>query len=112
MRQPADAFGLVVSVAIVAVVLFAAHSLPAGTAELTANAASSFRHVSRVLVVACAVVAALGTLVLVVALVIEGAEPKGIAVAVDRCVIPRSEWATTRAVVGAPIEIVTAVAGG
>jgi uncharacterized membrane protein YbhN (UPF0104 family) len=71
MRQPADAFGLVVSVAIVAVVLFAAHSLPAGTAELTANAASSFRHVSRVLVVACAVVAALGTLVLVVALVIE-----------------------------------------
>jgi sulfur carrier protein len=39
-------------------------------------------------------------------------EPKGIAVAVDRCVIPRSEWASTRAQAGAPIEIVTAAAGG
>ena len=39
-------------------------------------------------------------------------EPKGIAVAVDRCVIPRSEWASTRARAGAPIEIVTAAAGG
>lgn len=43
---------------------------------------------------------------------IDGAEPKGIAVAVDRCVIPRSEWATTVAKPGAPIEIVTAAAGG
>jgi sulfur carrier protein len=48
----------------------------------------------------------------VVARLIDGAEPKGIAVAVDRCVIPRSEWATTRARAGAPIEIVTAAAGG
>jgi len=43
---------------------------------------------------------------------IDGAEPKGIAVAVDRCVIPRSEWATTRVQAEAPIEIVTAAAGG
>ena len=43
---------------------------------------------------------------------IDGAEPKGIAVAVDRCVIPRSEWATTEARPGAPIEVVTAAAGG
>ena len=43
---------------------------------------------------------------------IEGAEPKGIAVAVDRCVIPRSEWSTTAARPGSPIEIVTAAAGG
>ena len=43
---------------------------------------------------------------------IEGAEPKGIAVAVDLCVIPRSEWATTVARPGASIEIVTAAAGG
>jgi sulfur carrier protein len=43
---------------------------------------------------------------------IDGAEPKGIAVAVDRCVIPRSEWATTVARPGASIEIVTAAAGG
>jgi sulfur carrier protein len=48
----------------------------------------------------------------VVALVIEGAEPKGIAVAVDRNVIPRSEWATTRVYAESPIEIVTAAAGG
>ena len=48
----------------------------------------------------------------VVARLIEGAEPKGIAVAVDRCVIPRSEWATTRVLAGAPIEVVTAAAGG
>ena len=41
-----------------------------------------------------------------------GREPKGIAVAVDRCVIPRSEWSTTAAPPGVPIEIVTAVAGG
>ena len=47
-----------------------------------------------------------------VALVIDGAEPKGIAVAVDRNVIPRSEWATTRVNAEAPIEIVTAAAGG
>jgi sulfur carrier protein len=48
----------------------------------------------------------------VVALVIDGAEPKGIAVAVDRNVIPRSEWATTRVYAETPIEIVTAAAGG
>jgi sulfur carrier protein len=48
----------------------------------------------------------------VVALVIDGAEPKGIAVAVDRNVIPRSEWATTRVYAEAPIEIVSAAAGG
>jgi sulfur carrier protein len=48
----------------------------------------------------------------VVAQLTAGPAPKGIAVAVDRCVIPRSEWATTRARAGAPIEIVTAAAGG
>jgi sulfur carrier protein len=48
----------------------------------------------------------------VVACLMEGAEPKGIAVAVDRCVVPRSEWSTTPALPGAPIEIVTAAAGG
>jgi sulfur carrier protein len=48
----------------------------------------------------------------VVAHLIDGAEPKGIAVAVDRCVIPRSEWSTTWALPGAPIEVVSAAAGG
>jgi sulfur carrier protein len=52
------------------------------------------------------------TIAEVVARLIDGAEPKGIAVAVDRCVIPRSEWSTTAAVPGATIEIVTAAAGG
>ncbi|HVB92600.1 MAG TPA: sulfur carrier protein ThiS [Acidimicrobiales bacterium] len=41
-----------------------------------------------------------------------GADPKGIAVAVDRSVIPRSEWHTTPAVPGTLIEVVTAAAGG
>jgi sulfur carrier protein len=48
----------------------------------------------------------------VVAHLTDGAEPKGIAVAMDRCIIPRSEWAITAARPGAPIEIVTAAAGG
>jgi sulfur carrier protein len=39
-------------------------------------------------------------------------EPKGVAVAVDRCVVPRSEWATTPARAGSLVEVVTAVAGG
>jgi len=39
-------------------------------------------------------------------------DPKGVAVAVDRCVIPRSEWATTPARAGSLIEVVTAAAGG
>jgi sulfur carrier protein len=37
---------------------------------------------------------------------------KGVAVAVDRCVIPRSEWATTPARAGSLVEVVTAAAGG
>jgi len=52
------------------------------------------------------------TIMDVVVRLIEGAEPKGIAVAVDRDVIPRSEWSTTPVRSGAPIEIVTAAAGG
>ena len=40
------------------------------------------------------------------------AHPKGVAVAVDRCVIPRSQWATTPARAGSLVEIVTAAAGG
>ncbi len=48
----------------------------------------------------------------VVARLVGGAEPKGIAVAVDRCVIPRSQWSTTPARPGDPIEVVSAAAGG
>ena len=39
-------------------------------------------------------------------------DPKGVAVAVDRCVVPRSEWAATPARAGSLVEVVTAVAGG
>jgi len=39
-------------------------------------------------------------------------EPKGIAVAVDREVIPRSEWGCTPVRGGTSIEVVTAAAGG
>jgi sulfur carrier protein len=47
-----------------------------------------------------------------VRLVTECADPKGIAVAVDRCVVPRSEWADTPAQAGTLVEIVGAAAGG
>ncbi len=40
------------------------------------------------------------------------ADPRGVAVAVDRCVIPRSEWASTPARPGSLVEVVTAAAGG
>jgi len=39
-------------------------------------------------------------------------DPRGVAVAVDRCVIPRSEWSATPARDGSLVEIVTAAAGG
>jgi sulfur carrier protein len=39
-------------------------------------------------------------------------DPKGVAVAVDRCVIPRSQWATTPARAGSLVEVVSAAAGG
>ena len=38
--------------------------------------------------------------------------PRGVAVAIGRSVIPRSEWSTTSLEDGAVVEIVTAVAGG
>ena len=39
-------------------------------------------------------------------------DPKGVAVAVDRCVVPRSQWASTQAREGSLVEVVSAVAGG
>jgi thiamine biosynthesis protein ThiS len=39
-------------------------------------------------------------------------DPKGVAVAVDRCVVPHSEWATTPARAGSLVEVVSAAAGG
>lgn len=41
-----------------------------------------------------------------------GADPRGIAVALDREVVPRSQWATTVIPERARIEVVTAAAGG
>ena len=37
---------------------------------------------------------------------------KGVAVAVDRCVVPRSQWASTPAREGTLVEVVSAAAGG
>jgi sulfur carrier protein len=48
----------------------------------------------------------------VVASLTEQEDLRGVAVAVDRCVIPRSEWATTGARAGSLVEVVGAAAGG
>ncbi len=48
----------------------------------------------------------------IVAALTDEDDPKGVAVAVDRCVVPRSEWATTPARAGSLVEVVTAAAGG
>ena len=48
----------------------------------------------------------------VVALIVDDAEPKGIAVALDRCVVPRSLWRDTVVQGGSQVEVVTAAAGG
>jgi thiamine biosynthesis protein ThiS len=47
-----------------------------------------------------------------VAVVLGGDDPKGVAVAVDRCVVPHSEWARTPARAGSLVEVVSAAAGG
>lgn len=39
-------------------------------------------------------------------------DPRGLAVAVDREVVPRARWADTVLAAGAAVEVVTAVAGG
>jgi sulfur carrier protein len=57
-------------------------------------------------------VAAGSTIADLVAALTEEDEPKGVAVAVDRCVVPRSEWASTPARSGSLVEVVTAAAGG
>ena len=57
-------------------------------------------------------VAAGSTIADLVAALTEGDDPKGVAVAVDRCVVPRSEWASTPARAGSLVEVVTAAAGG
>jgi sulfur carrier protein len=43
---------------------------------------------------------------------LDEADPRGVAVAVDRCVIPRSEWESTPVRTGALVEVVGATAGG
>ena len=57
-------------------------------------------------------VAAGSTVADLVARLTEEDDPKGVAVAVDRCVVPRSEWATTLARAGSLVEVVSAAAGG
>jgi len=57
-------------------------------------------------------VAAGSTIADLVRALTEDDDPKGVAVAVDRCVVPRSEWASTPARSGSLVEVVTAAAGG
>ncbi len=57
-------------------------------------------------------IAAGSTIADLVGLVTECADPKGVAVAVDRCVVPRSQWAATPARAGTLVEVVGAAAGG
>jgi sulfur carrier protein len=57
-------------------------------------------------------VAAGATIADLVAQLVEDEGARGVAVAVDRCVVPRSEWATTPARAGSLVEVVSAAAGG
>ena len=52
------------------------------------------------------------TIAELVAMVLEGEDAKGVAVAVDRTVVPRSEWSSTPATAGSLVEVVSAAAGG
>jgi sulfur carrier protein len=58
------------------------------------------------------VVDAGATIADVVAQVTGERDPRGIAVAVDRCVVPRSQWSVTVARPDSLVEVVGAVAGG
>jgi len=57
-------------------------------------------------------VAAGSTVADAVALLLEDGSPRGVAVSLDRCVIPRSEWASTLIRPGSLVEVVSAAAGG
>ena len=57
-------------------------------------------------------VAAGATIADLVSQLTEQDDPRGVAVAVDRCVVPRSEWDTTPARAGSLVEVVSAAAGG
>ncbi|NUO36028.1 MAG: sulfur carrier protein ThiS [Dermatophilaceae bacterium] len=41
-----------------------------------------------------------------------GLAPRGVAVAIDQVVVPRSAWAATVVTVGARVDVVTAMQGG
>jgi sulfur carrier protein len=56
--------------------------------------------------------AAGGTVADAVALLLAGDDPKGVAVSLDRSVVPRSEWASTPVPAGSLMEVVSATAGG
>jgi sulfur carrier protein len=47
-----------------------------------------------------------------VALLLADDDRKGVAVSLDRCVVPRSEWASTPVPAGSLMEVVSAAAGG
>jgi sulfur carrier protein len=53
-----------------------------------------------------------GTTVADIVAVLAGPEPRGVAVALDRELVPRAEWAQTKLAEGQQVEILGAVAGG
>jgi sulfur carrier protein len=58
------------------------------------------------------VVPAASTIGDLVRLIMGRTDTKGVAVAVDREVVPRSSWESTTTTAGVSVEIVTAAAGG
>jgi uncharacterized membrane protein YbhN (UPF0104 family)/tRNA A-37 threonylcarbamoyl transferase component Bud32 len=63
-RRPSDLFGVILSAGSLGVLAALAHALPAGTAQFTTDVAQAVAHLPRLLMVALAAAAALGTLAL------------------------------------------------
>jgi uncharacterized membrane protein YbhN (UPF0104 family)/tRNA A-37 threonylcarbamoyl transferase component Bud32 len=70
VRRPLDLIEAAIATVAAVVIATAAHFLPVGASEMTRNVARTVRHLPRVLVFACGVLAALATVVLLVAIVV------------------------------------------
>ncbi len=66
VRRPADLLGALAALAVIAVILLSAHSLPDTLAHLTIRVQRAMRHLPSILIFACAVAAALSTVGLLV----------------------------------------------
>ncbi|MGO9912544.1 MAG: lysylphosphatidylglycerol synthase domain-containing protein [Acidimicrobiales bacterium] len=68
VRRPSDLLSALVAIGLVGLVLLAAHSLPGSIEDVTRQVVKGTRHLPRILVVACAAVAALSAVALLVAI--------------------------------------------